>query len=344
MGRVVKTIDAHAAGAPLRLVREGWPEPAGATMGEKLAFASSRQDKLRAFLMNEPRGHADMSGALLTAPERPGSAHGVIFMHGEGFSAMCGHGLLALGKILGGSRFEVPGSSSALVQGATSLSTSTSTSSFTSYVLDTAVGTVTVRVNGDNVSYIGVPSFVLAGGVAVSVGTRTLVVDVAYGGAFYAMVDAEAAGLAVVPSKLPELRAVGRAIAQAVEKQITLVHPADAEVTGLDGVIFTGPPSSERADIRSVTIFADGAADRSPCGAATCALLAVVDAMGLIDPSRPFVNESIIGTTFSATIADRASIGDVPAIVPEISGTAHITGEHTFVLEKNDPFPQGFRL
>lgn len=336
MGSGVKTIDAHAAGAPLRLVRDGWPEPTGETMREKLAFASRRQDKLRALLMNEPRGHADMTGAILTNPEHPGSAHGVIFMHGDGFSAMCGHGLLAVGKILSRPGCEVRGATSALVH--------SPTSGGTSYVLDTAVGTVTVRVNGDDVSYTGVRSFVLAGGVAVSVGARTLAVDVAYGGAFYAMVDAEAAGLAVVPSKLPELRAVGRAIAQAVERQITLVHPADAQVAGLDGVIFTGPPSSERADIRSVTIFADGAADRSPCGAATCALLAVVDAMGLIDSSRPFVNESIIGTTFNATIAGRATIGDMAAIVPEISGTAYITGEQTFILEKNDPFPQGFRL
>lgn len=287
-------------------------------MREKLAYAAARQDKLRALLMLEPRGHADMSGAVLTDPERSGSNYGVIFMHADGFSAMCGHGLLAIGKILGHER--------------------------PSWVLDTAVGAVTVTAHGNDVSYTGVPSFVLAAGVPVTVGTRAVHVDVAYGGAFYAIVDAEATGLAVVPAKLPELRAVGAAIATAVEQQLTLVHPGDAEIGGLDGVIFTGPPEAEGADLRSVTIFGGTAADRSPCGAGTCALLAVLDAMGLVDPSRPFVNESILGTRFRARIASRAMVGELPAIVPEVTGTAFITGEHAFLLEKDDPFPKGFQL
>jgi proline racemase len=194
------------------------------------------------------------------------------------------------------------------------------------------------------VSFINVPSFVLAAGLTVTVGARTLSVDVAFGGAFYAIVDAEAAGLAVVPGKLTELRAMGNAISRAVEKQLPVVHPLDPGLTGVSGTIFTGPATVPGADLRNVTIFGDGEVDRSPCGTGTCAVLAVLDAMGLTDPARPFVHESIVGSTFSARVVERTIVGEVPAIVPELSGSASITGEHTFIVQKDDPFRKGFRL
>ncbi|HET9370389.1 MAG TPA: proline racemase family protein, partial [Vicinamibacterales bacterium] len=193
------------------------------------------------------------------------------------------------------------------------------------------------------VSFVNVPSFVLAAAVPIVAGGRRLRVDVAFGGAFYAIVDAEAAGLAVVPSRLTELRERGMEITRAVEAAIKVVHPQEPGLAGIYGTIFTGPAQGG-GDLRNVTIFAEAEVDRSPCGTGTCAVLAVLDAMGLVDPSRPFVHESIIGTSFSARVVGRTQVGDHSAIVPELSGEAWITGEHSFSIDPDDPLRGGFRL
>jgi proline racemase len=133
-------------------------------------------------------------------------------------------------------------------------------------------------------------------------------------------------------------------IKHAVESQLTVVHPAEPGLTGIYGTIFTGPATAAGADLRNVTVFAEAEVDRSPCGTGTCAVLAILDAMGLVSDARPFVHESIIGTTFSARVAGRTKVGEYEAIVPELSGEAWITGEHTFLVDKNDPLKRGFRL
>jgi trans-L-3-hydroxyproline dehydratase len=129
----------------------------------------------------------------------------------------------------------------------------------------------------------------------------------------------------------------GMAIKRAVESTVTVVHPLEAGLSGIYGTIFTGPSTVAGADLRNVTIFADREVDRSPCGTGTCAVLAVLDAMTLVTADRPFVHESLIGTTFSARVVSRTMVGDHPAIVPELSGSAWITGEHTFIVDKDDP-------
>lgn len=317
-----KTIDAHTGGEPLRLVVDGWPEPQGTTILEKRDYARRKQDHFRRALMFEPRGHADMYGALLTKPERSDSDTGVLFMHNEGYSLMCGHGIIAVTKILI-ERKMMPGPR---------------------ITFDAPAGQIKAHYKDGDVSFVNVPSFVLAAGIPVTVGARTMSVDVAFGGAFYAIVDAEAAGLAVVPRKLTELRAMGDAISRAVEKEMTVVHPTEPGLSGVYGTIFTGPPDVAGADLKNVTIFADKEVDRSPCGTGTCAVLAVLDAMGLAHDDKPFVHESIVGSTFSARVSSRTTVGDIPAIVPELTGRASITGEHVFIVEKDDLFPKGFRL
>jgi proline racemase len=332
----IRTIDAHTAGEPLRLVVEGFPAIEGGTILEKREFVREHHDHLRRALMLEPRGHADMYGALLTEPEHPGSDAGVLFMHNEGYSTMCGHGIIAVVKIAierglivnlraGGSR-EAP-----------------------EIVLDSPAGPIHARAHmaGNRVarvSFRNVPSFVLHGGVPVRLGPRDLRADVAFGGAFYAIVDSEAAGIPIVPGRLADLRKAGMEIKHEIEKRLTVVHPLEAGLHGIYGTIFTGPPSSEGADLRNVTIFADAEVDRSPCGTGTCAVMAVLSAMGLLSPEGTFTHESIIGTTFRGRIAEAVSIGDLPAIVPEIEGEAHITGESTFVIDDDDPLAYGFRL
>ena len=193
-------------------------------------------------------------------------------------------------------------------------------------------------------TFINVPSFVLHGGLAVSVGQRKILADVAFGGAFYAIVDSEGVGLPIDGAHLPELRRAGIAISRAVEAVQTIVHPAEAGLRGLAGTIFTAPPSDERSALRNVTIFPGAQAERSPGGTGTSAVMAVVDAMGLIGSETPFVQESLIGTRFTGRIVARTTVGEYPAIVPEIEGEASITGEHTFLIDEDDPLRDGFRI
>jgi trans-L-3-hydroxyproline dehydratase len=167
---------------------------------------------------------------------------------------------------------------------------------------------------------------------------------VAFGGAFYAIVDSESVGVPIAVPHIAKLRSVGMEIKQAIEGEQVIAHPLEPGLRGIYGTIFTGPPNDARADLRNVTIFADAEVDRSPCGTGTSAVMAVVDAMGLLAEDRPFVHESLIGTTFTGRVAARTAVGEHPAIVPEIEGSAWITGEHTFVIDDDDPLKDGFRV
>jgi proline racemase len=329
----IRTIDAHTAGEPLRLIIDGFPEPHGATMLERREWLRDNHDHLRTAIMLEPRGHADMYGALLTCPERPGSDAGVLFMHNEGYSTMCGHGIIAVTTLVferGLLRPRTPGR----------------------LVLDSPAGVIDARANftgGDSsrvssVSFTNVPSFVLHGGVPVQVNGRQVRVDVAFGGAFYAIVDSEAAGIPIIGSRLDDLRRTGMAIKETVESALRIEHPLDAGLHGIYGTIFTGPSSTGEADLRNVTIFADAEVDRSPCGTGTCAVMAVLAAMGLLGPEQTFTHESIVGSQFRGRVVGETMAGELPAIIPEIEGEAYITGEHTFIIDPRDPFAQGFRL
>ena len=344
----LKTIDAHAAGEPLRLIIEGFPSPRGKTMLEKREWLRKHADHLRRALMLEPRGHADMYGAILTEPVTPGSHAGVLFMHNEGYSTMCGHGVIAVTTMVLERGIVMPGGDG------------------TSVVYDSPAGTIraraTIRAGGaggagragmagtteairvESVAFVNVPSFVLHGGLTVKLGARTIRTDVAFGGAFYAIVDCEAVGLPIDIAHLPELRRVGMEIKHAIEATQTIAHPLEPGLHGIYGTIFTGPPSDESADLRNVTIFADAEVDRSPCGTGTAAVMAVVDAMGLLGEEKPFVHESLIGTRFHGRVVGRTAVGEYQAIVPEIEGSAWITGEHTFMIDERDPLKEGFRI
>ena len=336
--RRYRTIDAHAAGEPLRLIVEGFPAPKGRTMLEKRAWVKRYADHARRALMLEPRGHADMYGAVLTGPVTPGADAGVLFMHNEGYSTMCGHGIVAVTTIAierGIIHPREPGT----------------------IVYDSPAGPIRAkaqisrreeaggaRVRVDRVAFDNVPSFVVAAGVPVRAGGREVRADVAFGGAFYAIVDAEAAGVPIAEARLPELRRLGMEIKRGVEAAMTVAHPLDKGLHGIYGTIFTGPAERADADLRNVTVFADAEVDRSPCGTGTCAVMAVIDAMGLMPAGRAFGHESLIGTLFSGRITGRTRVGDVDAILPELEGSAWVTGEHVFLVDGEDPLKDGFRL
>jgi proline racemase len=340
---VLKTIDAHAGGEPLRLIVDGFPALRGKSMLDKRDWATEHADHIRRALMFEPRGHADMCGALLTEPVLPGSHAGLLFMHNEGYSALSGHAVIAVTTIALERGLLMPGpvSPGHDVDDAP-------------IVYDTPAGTVRARATRagkaggagrvERVAYANVPSFVLHPGLAVTVGGRHLRADVAYGGGFYAIVDSEAAGLGVNSAHAPALRRTGMEIARAIEATHTITHPLEPRLSGLDGIIFTSPPGGD-GDIRSATVFANGALDRSPGGNSTSAIMAVLAAMGLLgEDGGGFVHESITGTGWSGRITGRTMVGDYEAILPTIEGSAWITGEHTFFVDEHDPMWKGFHL
>jgi proline racemase len=331
----IRTIDAHTAGEPLRLIVDGYPRVEGRTMLERREWLREHHDHLRTALMLEPRGHADMYGAILTEPERPDSDAGVLFMHNEGYSTMCGHGIIAVVTIGVERGLLMPREGRREI------------------VLDTPagpvrararIGTLGGRTRATSVSFRNVPSFVLHPGLTVRVGTRDVRADVAFGGAFYAIVDSESVGIPLTATRLDDLRRVGMDIKRAIQASVSVAHPEESGLAGIYGTIFTGPPTCDEADLRNVTVFAQAEVDRSPCGTGTCAVMAVLAAIGLLGPEQRFRHESLIGTRFTGRIVDKTTIGDLHAIVPEIEGDAWITGDHTFVIDEDDPLRAGFRL
>ncbi len=337
----IETIDAHTAGEPLRLIVAGFPTVEGATILEQREFVRANYDHLRRALMLEPRGHADMYGALLTTPEHPGSHAGVLFMHNEGYSTMCGHGVIAVTTIaIERNLILLPREPDGTVR--LTLDSPAGPIHATAVLDDVGRGfTPAVK----SVSFRNVPSFVLHAAVPVVVNSREVRADVAFGGAFYAIVDSEAVGIPVVPERLPDLRKAGMEIKHAIERTLTIEHPLEPQLHGIYGTIFTGPPSDETADLRNVTIFADAEVDRSPCGTGTAAVMAVLAAMGMLtEGEQVFTHESIIGTRFRGRLAAHTAVGEVEAIIPEIEGSAYITGEHTFLIDDRDPLKHGFRL
>jgi proline racemase len=340
---LIKTVDAHAAGEPLRLIVDGFPAPHGRTMLEKREWVTGRHDHLRRALMLEPRGHADMYGAILTEAVAPGSHAGLLFMHNAGYSTMCGHGIIAVTTIALERGLLMPGGDGRTIVYDTPAGTIRAAATLGRSADGGATGEPgAVRV--ESVAFVNVPSFVWHGGLVVKLGSRQIRADVAFGGAFYAIVDSEAVGLPLDAAHVPELRRVGMDIARAIDTTHSIAHPLETGLGGIYGTIFTGPPNDPRADLRNVTVFADAQIDRSPCGTGTAAVMAVIDAMGLLADDRPFVHESLVGTLFRGRLVGRTQVGDYEAIVPEIEGSAWITGEHTFLIDDDDPLKEGFRI
>jgi proline racemase len=308
-------------------------------MLEKRAWAMKRLDHLRRGIMLEPRGHTDMYGALLTEPVSRDANAGVLFMHNEGWSTMCGHGIIAVTTMA----FE-----RGLIWTA-----SAEKPAIAEIRYDTPAGLVQARahlahhggsVRVESVAFRNVASFVFEPSLLVTIAGRRIPVDVAFGGAFYAIVDSEAAGVPIDAAHLPELRKLGMNIAREVERLRRVVHPNDPGLEGIYGTIFTAPAQLPEAHLRNVTVFADAEVDRSPCGTGTAAVMAVLNDMGLLLDDVPFVHESIVGTTFKGRVVERVEVGERQAIVPEIEGSAWITGEHTFLIDGDDPLKAGFRL
>ncbi|MFB6221016.1 MAG: proline racemase family protein [Halolamina sp.] len=328
----LETIESHTGGEPLRVVVDGLPDIAGDTVLEKRAYVEDHLDDLRKALMWEPRGHADMYGAIPVAPDTEDADMGVVFTHNQGYSTMCGHGIIALATV-------------ALETGMLPADDERPSVAF-----DTPAGPVasTAAMNGDrveSVTFENVPSFVYARDRTVEVpGVGTVPYAVAFGGAFYAYCDADAVGVGLDPEDHEELVRVGRAIKDAVSRDIDIEHPTRDDLSFLYGAIVGGRPRDDDADARNVCVFADGEVDRSPTGTGVSGRLALEVARGTLDVGDRFVVESIVGSTFVGRVRERVSFGGYDAIVPEITGSAHVTGRSEFVVDPEDPFGEGFLL
>jgi trans-L-3-hydroxyproline dehydratase len=330
--QTIRTIDAHAEGEPLRVILDGLPPIGGDTILERRRFARKHLDPVRTALMWEPRGHADMYGCIVTPPVSEGADFGVLFLHNEGFSTMCGHGIIAVATV------------------AVETGLVPATPPATTIRIDSPAGLVTAFAHGsdssvERVTFHNVPSYVVELGGSVRIdGAGDVTFDLAFGGAFYAFVDAAAVGLQCHPAHTRELIAMGSAIKAAVAAARPLTHPTDPDMAFLYGTIFTGPALSADAHSRNVCIFADGEVDRSPTGTGVSARLAIHHARGELQADETITIESIIGSRFTGRVAGGTTFGGVPAIIPEVGGRAFITGRHEFVLGDADPLRDGFLL
>lgn len=325
------SVDVHVAGEPLRIITGGLPEIPGDSQLERRAYCMENLDHIRKTLMLEPRGHHGMYGCILTPPAEKDSDFGVLFMHNEGWSTMCGHGIvgvLTMGIETG--RFEMKEESR-------------------TFIIDSPAGKVVARAEVEGgkvkqVSFENVPSFVLEKDLALTVGGKKLKVDLSFGGAFYVILPASQLNLGVQKKDLPELKKWAAQIKRAAEQAVDVVHPLEPGLNGIYGVIYSDKPHLATSDLRNVTVFADEQVDRSPCGTGTCARLASLYAHGELGEGESFVHESITDGQFKGTILRLVRVGERDAVIPEVSGKGYLTGIHEFLLDPEDPMPEGFLL
>jgi proline racemase len=330
--RTLSVIDYHTEGEPMRIVVEGAPPIPGDTLMARSEHLAAHGRELLGFTLYEPRGHAAMCGAILTEPVTPGADAGVLFIEPLGPVHMCGHGAIALGAML------VESGRVAAPEGAATVT------------LETPAGLVSCRVRAragqpTAVTIRNVPAFSAGLDLTVEVpGLGAVPFDLAYGGHFYALVEAAACGLSLEPKEAPRLVEVGERIRAAIEGRGPLVHPAMPAARGLLYVQFYEPARRPDAQLRNAVVVAPAGLDRSPCGTGTSARLANLHARGRLEVGQPFGHESIIGTLFTGRIAALTDVAGTPAVVPEITGRAWLMGRSTLSLEPSDPFPGGFLL
>ena len=330
----ITTIDAHTAGEPLRVITSGYPDLPGDTILAKRRYAREHYDHLRTALMWEPRGHADMYGCIITEPERPSSDLGVLFLHNEGYSTMCGHGIIGLAKVgLDTGLIDKPGDNPIIK-------------------MDTPAGMVTAYAKRQpetgrviQVSFHNVPSFVYTLDQIVDIpGIGPIRYDIAFGGAFYAFCRAEDLGVGLTDTDVRQLIDVGMRVKQAVMASQPIRHPFADDLNFLYGTIIVGAAYNPAHHSRNVCIFANGEVDRCPTGTGVSARAALHHARGELPLNESFIVESILGTTFTGQVIASTKFGPYDAIIPQITGTAHIIGRNELLIDPEDPLQNGFIL
>lgn len=325
----IQTIDSHTMGEPTRIVTGGVPRIIGNTMMEKKKYMEKNLDWLRNVLMNEPRGHRDMFGAVFTDPCSDSCDLGVIFMESNGYLNMCGHGTIAA------------------ITTAVNIGVVEAKEIIN---IDTPAGIVKCKVKIEQdkvkeVTFVNVPSFVYIENEKIFVeGVGEVNIDIVFGGSFFGIVDAQQFGLSLISKEQQEIINLGLLIKKAANAQIRVEHPTNKEINKIDLIEFSLKSEKNEVDYRNTVVFGNGQIDRSPCGTGTCAKMALLYQQQKLKIAQPFIHESIIGSKFKGAVLHECKVGPYKAIVPEITGLAWITGMHQFVIDKEDPYNVGFTL
>ena len=341
----ISTIECHTGGEPLRIITNGFPTLNGKSILAKRRDCQQHHDELRRALMFEPRGHADMYGAIITEAERSDSHFGAIFIHNEGYSTMCGHAVIALAKCA---------VESGMVE---------QTGEITTVIIDVPCGQIHAKAIANNVekpnlitkvSFHSVPSFVFLDSQHVEVAdVGNVAFDIAFGGAFYAYVNAPSLSLSLTPKHQGKLIEYGKKIKAAINKKIAVKHPYETDLSFLYGVIFVeenkhSNPTSENIHSRNVCIFADGELDRSPTGSGVSGRIALHVTKNEVSLQQSIIIESILGSQFQVKAVNKVNYGTVEqnydAVIAEVSGDAFVCGKAQWLINKEDPLKHGFLL
>jgi len=325
-------IDSHTMGEPTRVVIAGVPSIPGNSMMEKKIYLEKELDYVRKLLMLEPRGHSGMFGSILTQPVNPSADLGVVFMDTKGYLNMCGHGVIGTVTV-------------ALEMGFMSMK-----KPITEVILDTPAGLVKTQAKishdrVEEVTFQGVPSFVFKADHKVLLPeVGEINVDIAFGGNFFGIVSAKDLGIRVERKNISRLIYLGMRLREELNKSIKVIHPENKYINSIDLIEVYDMPTDSKANQKNCVIFGNGQIDRSPCGTGTCAKMVDLYSKGKLKINEKFINESIMGSIFKGRIVRETKVGNFTAIIPEITGSAYVTGLQQFVVDENDPLKYGFTL
>lgn len=329
--KMVSVVDSHTAGEALRFVTAGIGHLPGNTMPEKQKYFRENLDHMRTGLMFEPRGHNDQFGAVLTEPVTPGADFGVVFIECAGYLNMCGHGTIA-------------SITCAIETGLVEM-----VEPVTKVKMDTPAGLIECDANCEDgrvtsVTLTNVPAFLYMEGATAEVDGKEYTFDISFGGSFFAIIHQSQIGLDIDVKNIPQIRDFAQKLEDAINEKYTMEHPELPHIKTVDLVEIYGDPKSEDADAQNIVVFGGGSIDRSPCGTGTSAKLGMMHAKGQIKEGEPFVYESVLKTKFVGKIVGTTKVGKFDAVIPQITGSAYITGFNNIVWDETDPYQDGFKL
>ncbi len=330
--KLIHTIDTHTVGEPTRTITGGIPPISGDTMSEKMLYMEKEMDWIRKALMFEPRGNDVMSGVILTEPCDERADIGVIFIEVGGYLPMCGHDTIGVATAL---------IEAGIIEAKEPV---------TEIILDTPAGLVEVKVDvkdhvAKDVSFRNVPAYVFGQDIEIKTDDfGKIKVDIAYGGNPYIILPASDIGLKIIPENGTEIVRIGNKIKKEVNNQVDFYHPEKPFVKEITHVMFTGKANLKDSDTKNAVVIPPGAIDRSPCGTGTSARLANLYYKNKVNKDEELVFESIINTVFKGKVLEETEVGEFKAIIPRITGRAYVTGLNQWVIDPEDPIPEGFLL
>ncbi len=344
LSRMIQAVDLHACGEPGRVIVGGVLDVPGASMFEKMRYLASEADDLRKRMLREPRGYPAANCNLILPPTRPEADAGFVIMEQVEYPPMSGSNTICVVTAL------IETGMLAAQEPVTRLT------------LEAPAGLIEVEAEVrdgkvTNVTFENVPAFAVHLDRTIEVpNLGSVTVDVAYGGMFYVIMEAEALGLTITPDQGGEIVRIGEMVKAAAREQLPVAHPENPEIAGITIAVVSGPATHPDAALKNAVVVSTGALDwqrpatwtgaidRSPCGTGTCAKMAVLHAKGELGLNEDFRHEGILGTIFTGRLIGEAKVGDYPAVVPRLSGRAWITGFAQYVVDAEDPFPNGFTV